>query len=65
MMGDKIRKLRNTHNMSQDKVAELLDCDREKISRYENNKITKPDYFFICRLADIFCVDLDYFRKDN
>lgn len=56
-MGERIKELRRLHNMSQDKVAELLNCDREKLSRYENNKIDKPDFFFICRLADIFNVN--------
>lgn len=61
-MGERIKELRRLHNMSQDKVAELLNCDREKLSRYGNNKINKPDFFFICRLADIFNVNLEYFR---
>lgn len=45
-MGEKIKHLRILSQMTQDEVAEKLDCDREKVSRYENDKI-KPELFMI------------------
>ena len=62
-MGNRIRELREKLEMTQDELADSLNCDREKISRYENDKIKRPDYYFICDLADVFNVSSDYFRK--
>lgn len=64
-MGTKLKNLRKKSNMSQEDLAYLVGCEREKISRYENNRIKKPDYFFVCKIADIFNVTTDYFRKDT
>ncbi len=64
-MGEKIKSLRNLCQMTQDQVAEKLNCNREKVSRYENNLIKHPDYFFICSLAELFNVSSDYFRPEN
>lgn len=61
-MGEKIKHLRILSQMTQDEVAEKLDCDREKVSRYENDKIKHPDYFFICSIAQLFNVSSDYFK---
>lgn len=60
-MGEKIKTLRNQNNMSQDDLAEALNCNREKLSRYENDRIHHPDMFFIYSIAQLFNVSMDYF----
>lgn len=61
-MGEKIRNLRLNNNLSQDDLASIISCDREKVSRYENDKLKHPDFFFIIQLAEAFHVSTDYFR---
>lgn len=61
-MGERIRSLRLLNKMTQDQVAEKLNCSREKISLYETNSIKRPDYYFICAIAELFNVSSDYFK---
>ncbi|MPM79366.1 hypothetical protein SDC9_126399 [bioreactor metagenome] len=37
-IGTKIKKFRESRNMTQDELAELLDTTRQSISRYENGE---------------------------
>ncbi len=64
-MGNKLKELREKRNMTQDELAGSVECDREKISRYESGKIKRPDYNFMCKLADVFKVSSDYFREET
>lgn len=64
-MGEKIKLLRQHYQMTQDQVAEKLNCNREKVSRYENDLVRYPDYFFICSLAELFHVSSDYFKPQE
>ena len=61
-MGERIKNLILLNNMTQDEVAERLNCSREKISLYETNSVKRPDYYFICSLAELFNVSSDYFK---
>lgn len=53
-----IRLLRESSNLSQDQLANLLWIDRTSLSGYEHGKRV-PDIFMLCRIADVFEVSLD------
>jgi len=55
MRGDRVKLLRKKFNMSQGKLAELLEVDRSMISRYENlNNQPKGD--ILLKMSEIFHV---------
>ena len=58
MLKKRIRALRRKHNMSQEDLAQLLDCDRVTVSHYEHGRAIPPLYV-AQRLAQIFHVSLD------
>ncbi len=53
-----IRKLRKQHKMSQEQLAEKIDCCREHITRIENGRLNLGLENFI-KIADVFNVSLD------
>jgi len=55
---NRIKKLRKQKGLSQEKLAELIDCSREHLARIENGKINIGLGNFI-RLAQVFEVSLD------
>lgn len=59
-IGMKIKKFRESRNMTQDELAELLDTTRQSISRYENGE-RKANQDLLFELASIFKVSLDDF----
>ena len=59
-IGTKIKKFRESRNMTQDELAELLDTTRQSISRYENGE-RKANQDLLFELASIFKVSLDDF----
>ena len=59
-IGMKIKKFRESRNMTQDELAELLDTTRQSISRYENGD-RKANQDLLFELASIFKVSLDDF----
>ena len=59
-IGRKLRKLRNDRGITQEQLAEALNCCRERISRIENGKVC-PTHNFILSLTKYFQVDADYF----
>ncbi len=54
----RIREYRKKRHLSQEQLAELIDCSREHIARVENGKINLGLDNFI-RLATVFEVSLD------
>lgn len=58
-IGDRIRKLRIESNLTQKKLAELLDISPSAVGMYEQNRRI-PDADSITRLAFIFRVSTDY-----
>ena len=64
-MGKKLKELRKQLGLSQDQVADKLHCYREKLSRYENDRMKHPDYYFICSLAYLYNVSCDYFFQQE
>lgn len=59
-IGEKIKHLRKSNNMTLDEVADKISCAKNTISRYENNLRT-PKINTLIELANIFNVSLDYF----
>jgi len=59
MIGERLRKLRKSHNLTQEQVAAYLSVAKSTISQYENN-INEPDIDTIIRLADWYDVTVDY-----
>jgi transcriptional regulator with XRE-family HTH domain len=62
--GEKIRSLRNARNMSQKKLAEILDVHPKHISRYEND-VSQPSLEVLLKLRELFHVSLDYLVTDE
>ena len=60
-MGTKLQRLRNQCHLTQEQVAEMLNCTREKISRYESDLVKRPNCYFVCSLAKLYNVNCDYF----
>ena len=63
---NRIRKNRKRLGLSQEQLAEIIDCSREHIARIENGKINRGREYFI-RLAQVFNISLDElagYKKD-
>ncbi|SHE36065.1 Helix-turn-helix [Caldanaerobius fijiensis DSM 17918] len=59
-----LKKLRKSHNMTQDELAEMLNLSRSAISLYETGR-REPDYTVLTKLADIFDVSVDFLLGRN
>ena len=57
-LGEKIWRLRESKNISQDQLAELLDVSRQTISNWENDKVTL-DAEKLKKLCEVFGVSAD------
>ncbi len=55
----RLRELRKENEISQDKLAEILNTTKATISRYEND-LREPKAEFVQQLADYFHVSVDY-----
>lgn len=58
-MYPRIKELREQHELSQRKVAELLEMHTTQYQRYESGERTVPADFLI-KLADLYNVSIDY-----
>ena len=59
-------KIRKRLGLSQEQLAEIIDCSREHIARIENGKINIGLEYFI-KLAQVFNISLDElagYKKD-
>ena len=56
-IGRNIRRLRLERKMTQEQLAEAVNCHPDKISQYELGKL-QPDTYFLQTLADYFNVPL-------
>ena len=61
-MGEKLQKLRNEKNMSQEKVAEIVGVSRQAVSKWEND-LSYPDTKNLILLAEVFNVSVDQLLK--
>lgn len=55
----RIRDLREDHDLTQQRVAEILMCDQSLYSKYERGEISLPLELAV-KLADLYNVSLDY-----
>ena len=56
----RIRDLREDHDLTQQRVAEILMCDQSLYSKYERGERYLPLELAV-KLADLYNVSLDYF----
>ena len=56
----RIRDLREDHDLTQQRVAEILMCDQSLYSKYERGERSLPLELAV-KLADLYNVSLDYF----
>ena len=59
MYFSRLKDLRTDHDMTQQQVAEILNCQREVYRRYENGTRELPLSYAII-LADYYNVTIDY-----
>ena len=64
-MGERIRALRKSKNLTQEQLAEKLGISSKAISDYENDKVLKPNALIIQAIADYFNVSVDYLLKGD
>ncbi len=58
-IGEKLRLLRKEEGLTQQEVAEYLECSRQAYTRYENDQ-REVDLETLCKLADFFDVSVDF-----
>lgn len=63
IIASNLKKLRKENHLSQEKLAEALNCSREFISRLENLK-EKPSLKMILKLSKLFKVTPKYFFEN-
>ncbi|MCI5699194.1 MAG: helix-turn-helix domain-containing protein [Lachnospiraceae bacterium] len=54
-----LRELRKKHNLSQQKLADILHISQQSVYKYEND-ITSPDIETLKNMADYFDTSIDY-----
>lgn len=54
-----LKRLRKKHNLSQQKLADILHVSQQSVYKYENG-ITSPDIETLVRMADFFNTSIDY-----
>ena len=54
-----LKSLRKEHNLSQQKLADILHISQQSVYKYENG-ITSPDIETLIRMADYFNTSIDY-----
>lgn len=54
-----LKELRKQHNLSQQKLADILHVSQQSVYKYENG-ITSPDIETLIRMADYFNTSIDY-----
>ncbi|MCY8844669.1 MULTISPECIES: helix-turn-helix domain-containing protein [Bacillus] len=62
MLGDRLKELRESRKLTQDKLAEILGISRGTYAHYEINK-RKPDYDMLIKLADYYGVTTDFLLR--
>ncbi|WP_024621229.1 helix-turn-helix domain-containing protein [Metaclostridioides mangenotii] len=63
-LSKKIKFLRVENNMSQEKLAEILNVSRQSISKYENGS-SVPDHEKLTKIVKVFDVTYDYLLDDE
>lgn len=63
-LGEKLRELRESYDLSQGQIAAALNIDRSTYTNYELDK-TRPSLEMLVKLAHIFNVPKDAFLPDD
>lgn len=63
-IGTKIKNLRQSHNMTQSQLGEILGVKKSAIAKYENNRVKNLKKATIEKLAQTFQVSPSYFFAD-
>ena len=63
-LSEKLYNLRRKQGLSQEALAEKLDCSRQVISKWENGTTT-PDAEMLKKYSELFGVSIDYLVKEN
>lgn len=58
-LGNRLRNLRESQGLTQQEVADALNCNCKAISNYELDK-REPDFSILLKLCDFFDVTADY-----
>ncbi|MED4866146.1 helix-turn-helix domain-containing protein [Heyndrickxia faecalis] len=60
--GDRLKKLRDKRNLSQQQLADALNINRSTYARYELGQ-TQPDFDTLKKIASFYDVSIDYLIK--
>ena len=63
-LSEKLYNLRRKQGLSQEELAEKLNCSRQAISKWENAAST-PDAGMLEKYSELFGVSIDYLIKDS
>ena len=61
---EKLYNLRRKQGLSQEGLAEKLNCSRQVISKWENG-MTTPDAEMLQKYSELFGVSIDYTRSET
>ncbi|MEK4300885.1 helix-turn-helix transcriptional regulator [Oceanobacillus sp. FSL W8-0428] len=64
MLGERLKKLRKQHSLSQKELSKKLEISRGAYAHYEVNK-RQPDYETLKKIANYFNVSLDFLIRGN
>lgn len=62
-LSEKLKKLRDNRNWSQQTLADMMRMDRSTVSRYETGK-SIPTYQTVVRFAELYQVDKEYLVEE-
>lgn len=63
-VGEKLKKLRNENNLTQEQFAEMLHVSRQSVSKWELNSVY-PDTEKLIKICKLFNCSLDHLLKDE
>ena len=58
-VGERLKRLRKSHDLTQEQLAKKLDLEAPAVSKYETNRVPIPQEHII-KLSKIFDVSTDY-----
>lgn len=64
MFCDKLKEVRKLHNVTQAKLASVLDMSRQAVIKYESGE-RFPDEVTLVKIANFFGISLDYLLDRN
>ncbi|MEH7253076.1 helix-turn-helix transcriptional regulator [Neobacillus niacini] len=62
-LSEKLRKLRDRRNWSQQTLADMMNMDRSTVSRHETGK-SIPNYHTVVRFAELYQVEKEYLVEE-